>query len=96
MVKFTVEVNEGFFVEASDPRNMEVLLNEKKIDRMEAFANMLTFGMLNTIIEKGNKQFKINPENIKDEREIDMFNNAMRNISTLIIAQEARNKNGNN
>lgn len=96
MVKITIEVNEGFFAEASDPKNMEVLLTEKKIEGLEAFANMLTFGLLNTIIEKGNKEFKINPENIKDEREIDMFNHAMRNISALLIAQETSSENGNN
>lgn len=96
MIKITIEVNEGFFAEASDPKNMEVLLKEKKIDGLGAFANMLSFGLFDSIIKKGNKEFKINPENIKDANEIEIFNNMMRNISILIIAQETRSENGNN
>ena len=88
MVRIVIEVSDGFFEEISNVDNMTLLLKEKKIDPMEGFVRLMTFGVVDKLVKDGKKEFVLTPDIAKDPNEISLFNNMLKSAGALIVCKE--------
>lgn len=94
MVKFTIEVSEGYLEERANVDNNVMIAADSKDpkDAMMAVMNSFIFGMVNQYAKKGRKEWVINSLSL-DSKARKLFNDAMVLICSLApstISEEER------
>lgn len=88
MVKFIVELSEGYIRERANLDNMPTLI-ENADNNVNSALNIITdylvFSSLKREIEKGNTEFKMSVNSIdaNDPRELQLFNDTMSRLGAL-------------
>ena len=89
MVRFVVEVSEGYISERANVENLEKLVKDKNHNHLVLIAEFVAFATLERIIkEDGVTEFNIKFDKDADEREIKVLNNAIATLAAVAIKQK--------
>ena len=87
MVKFIVEVSEGYIQERSDMNNLMELSKNKDKNPLELMADFMVFTALKRQIEEGKTEFKLSSLEVS-ENGLPLFNSAISFLGALSIKSE--------
>lgn len=89
MVKFVVEVSEGYISERANMENLEKLVKDKNQNPLVLIAEFIAFASLEKRVkEDGVTEFNIKFDKDADEREIKVLNNAIATFATVALKQK--------
>ena len=89
MVKFVVEVSEGYISERANMENLEELVKDKNQNPLFLIAEFIAFASLEKRVkEDGVTEFNIKFDKDADEREIKVLNNAIATLATVALKQK--------
>jgi len=89
MVKFVVEVSEGYISERANMDNLEKLVKECNNNPLFLLAEFITFaGLEKRVKEDGVTEFNIKFDKDADEREIKVLNNAIATLAAVATKQK--------
>ena len=89
MVKFVVEVSEGYISERANMENLEELVKDKNQNPLFLIGEFIAFASLEKRVkEDGVTEFNIKFDKDADEREIKVLNNAIATLATVALKQK--------
>lgn len=93
MVRFVVEVSEGYISERANMDNLEKLVKDNNNNPLFLFAEFLTFAELEKRVkEDGVTEFNIKFDKDADEREIKVLNNAIATLAAVATKQKMESR----
>ena len=92
MIKFIVEVSEGYISERANIDNMKELVKDKDVSPLKLMADLIVFSYIEKKVEEGITEFKIKCDPKSSKAEMSVFNDAVANLSAIVGRQmEAMN-----
>ena len=89
MVKFVVEVSEGYISERANMENLEELVKDKNQNPLFLIGEFIAFASLEKRVkEDGVTEFNIKFDKDADEREIKVLNNAIATLAAVATKQK--------
>ena len=89
MVKFVVEVSEGYISERANMDNLEKLVKDNNNNPLLPFAEFVMFaGIERRVKEDGVTEFNIKFDKDGDEKEINLLNNAIATLAAVATKQK--------
>lgn len=93
MVKFVVEVSEGYISERANMDNLEKLVKDSNNNPLFLLAEFITFaGLEKRVKEDGVTEFNIKFDKDADEREIKLLNNAIATLAAVATKQKMESR----
>lgn len=84
MVKFIVEVSEGYIQERGDMNNLMELSKDKDKNPLALMADFMVFSAIKRMVEEGKTEFKISSLEL-GENGLHLFNSAVSYLGALSI-----------
>ena len=92
MVKFIVEVSEGYISERADIDNAMELAKDRSINPLKLMADLMVFKYIEEKVKKGITEFKVKCDKEDSKAEISVFNDAIASLAAIAGRQmEAMN-----
>ena len=83
MVKFILEVSEDFINEGGDLMHIMKTQDDTAHGFVLGLTQLLAFSHIKGALADGQKEFVLNRDNIKDEKELKLYDNAIRDVAFL-------------
>lgn len=92
MVKFIVEISEGYISERADIDNAMELAKDGSTNPLRLMADLMVFKYIEEKVKNGITEFKVKCDKEASKAEISVFNDAVANLSAIAGRQmEAMN-----
>lgn len=89
MVRFVVEVSEGYISERANMDNLEKLVKDNNNNPLLLFAEFVVFAEIERRVkDDGVTEFNINFDKDADEKEIRLLNNAIATLAAVATKQK--------
>ena len=89
MVRFVVEVSEGYISERANMDNLEKLVKDNNNNPLLLFAEFVMFAEIERRVkEEGVNEFNIKFDKDADEREMNLLNNAIATLAAVATKQK--------
>ena len=89
MVRFVVEVSEGYISERANMENLEKLVKDKNHNPLVLISEFVAFASLERIVkEDGVTEFNIKFDKDADKEEIKLLNNAIATLAAVATKQK--------
>lgn len=89
MVRFVVEVSEGYISERANMDNLEKLVKDNNNNPLLLFAEFVMFAEIERRVkEEGVNEFNIKFDKDADEKEINLLNNAIATLAAVATKQK--------
>lgn len=89
MVRFVVEVSEGYISERANMDNLEKLVKDNNNNPLLLFAEFVMFAEIERRVkEEGVNEFNIKFDKDADEKEINLLNNAFATLAAVATKQK--------
>ena len=83
MVRFIVEVSEGYIEERGDLNNLMEMAKDKEQNPLGLMADYMVFTGLKKEVEEGKKEFNISSKNLIKREELEVFNRVVTLLGVL-------------